>query len=300
MGIDANLARFLLSARARGVNFHRTATLGRLGLFLQPRLLRTILSEFQVVPDPKVMQELDVASTGYVEPFLRLLGAVEIVAIDASSYQGATLLHDMNQPVPGHLKNRFDALIDGGTLEHIFNFPVAIKNCMEMVNVGGHFLALTPTNNWPGHGFYQFSAELFFRVFSKENGFELERALICECRPNRRWFQAIDPMILGRRAFFTNHVSTHLLLQARKLDEVPLMQQSPMQSDYVMAWNANPLQNNGMRTRGSGFRRAIGRAVRRVEAALPKFKVAANTIRDHLKSRESRLGSHIFPRIHRP
>jgi hypothetical protein len=36
--------------------------------------------------------------------------------------------------------------------------------------------AVTPANNQMGHGFYQFSPELFFRVFSQENGYLL-RAL---------------------------------------------------------------------------------------------------------------------------
>ena len=70
-----------------------------------------------------------------------------------------------------HLKNKYTLVIDGGCLEHIFNFPVAIKNCMEMLQEGGHFIGITPANNLMGHGFYQFSPELYFRIFSKENGF---------------------------------------------------------------------------------------------------------------------------------
>ena len=65
----------------------------------------------------------------------------------------------MNTPIYGSLKNRFSALLDAGTIEHVFNFPQAIRNCMEMVKVGGHFIQVTVANNFIGHGFYQFSPE---------------------------------------------------------------------------------------------------------------------------------------------
>ena len=95
----------------------------------------------------------------------------DTISIDASAYENATMVHDMNLPVGDELKQKFSVVIDGGTLEHVFNFPTAIRNCMEMLKVGGHFFAHTMANNFMGHGFYQFSPELFYRVFSPENGF---------------------------------------------------------------------------------------------------------------------------------
>ena len=55
-------------------------------------------------------------------------------------------------------------VIDGGLLEHVFDFPTAIRNCMRMVRQGGHLILNLPVNNFPGHGFYRFSPELVFRV----------------------------------------------------------------------------------------------------------------------------------------
>jgi 2-polyprenyl-3-methyl-5-hydroxy-6-metoxy-1,4-benzoquinol methylase len=76
-----------------------------------------------------------------------------VSSIDASDYENATYVHDLNVPIPDHLKGQFDLVDDGGTLEHVFNFPVALRNCMEMVKVGGHLLLNVPTNNFVGHGF---------------------------------------------------------------------------------------------------------------------------------------------------
>ena len=84
-------------------------------------------------------------------------------------YESAKHLHDMNEGIPGDFKEKYTAVLDAGSLEHIFNFPVAIKNRMDMVNVSGHYLAITPANNFCGHGFYQFSPELYFSVLTREN-----------------------------------------------------------------------------------------------------------------------------------
>lgn len=107
--------------------------------------------------------------------------------MDASKYEGASVVQDLNQPVPDSLKERFDAIFDGGTLEHVFNIPAALKNCMEMTKVGGRFYMHTCANNLCGHGFYQFSPELFYRVFSEQNGFEVERMVIHPLGPYGQW-----------------------------------------------------------------------------------------------------------------
>lgn len=53
-------------------------------------------------------------------------------------------------------------MVDGGALEHTFNVPVALTSYMEMVRVGGRLILVSPANDHFGHGFYQFSAELFY------------------------------------------------------------------------------------------------------------------------------------------
>ena len=64
----------------------------------------------------------------------------ELAVIDASPYEGATIVHDLNTPVDTSLHERFDVVIDGGDLEHVFNIPVALANLMSMLTVGGTML----------------------------------------------------------------------------------------------------------------------------------------------------------------
>ena len=107
----------------------------------------------------------------YADDLFHGLGATTLDVMDVSGFEGANILHDLNQPVDTRLHNAYDCVFDGGALEHVFNFPLALKNCIEMVKVGGCFITITPANNWCGHGFYQFSPELFYRILSRENGF---------------------------------------------------------------------------------------------------------------------------------
>jgi hypothetical protein len=110
----------------------------------------------------------------FAEALFTLLGARQVSSVDASDYEQATHIHDFNQPLPTSLAKRFLVVHDGGTIEHVFNIAQAFKCCMEMVRVGGHFIQVNEANNYMGHGFWQFCPELVYRIFSQENGFQIE------------------------------------------------------------------------------------------------------------------------------
>jgi hypothetical protein len=259
MGIDRHFADFLLGARAGGADFRQTATLGRLNLFVDHRSLDAVFREHgEAVTDHEV-RAMRSASNGYAEGFLRRLGAQETISIDASRYEGAALVHDMNLPVGDELKQRFSAVIDGGTLEHVFNFPTAIRNCMEMLKVGGHFFSHTMANNFMGHGFYQFSPELFYRVFSPESGFRVHRIVLFESRIGRpRWYAAADPSEIGERVELINGRPTYLIVHAERVADVPIFARPPQQADYHALWSKNAPPRHG----AAGLRSRIHRWAR--------------------------------------
>jgi hypothetical protein len=236
MGFDSHCVKFLLAARASGVSFARTATLGRQGLHLSAAALDQALRLFGLPVPPEDLQRW--LAGGFAEPLLARLGADEVCSLDASAYEGATRVHDMNAPVPADLRERFEVVVDSGSLEHIFHVAQAVRSCMEMAAVGGHVLLLTPANNYMGHGFYQFSPELFFRVFAPEYGFQLERMLIYEGFHNAAWYKVADPAALGQRVQLLNSFHTTLLVQARKIAAVRDWPAWPQQSDYARQWQA--------------------------------------------------------------
>ena len=175
-------------------------------------------------------------SDGYAERFLAHLGARRTESIDCSDFECATVTHDMNTPISSEFAERYSAVFDGGSLEHIFNFPTAIRNCMEMVRVGGHYLAITPANNFFGHGFYQFSPELYFSVLSPENGFEIERMLAYEDRADAPWYAVRSPREVRGRVTLTNSEPVFLLVIARRTARKPIFEHTPQQSDYLARW----------------------------------------------------------------
>lgn len=234
MGLDVNGLRLLLLAKRLGANFKEAVTIGRQGMHLTPAQLQSELSRAKIsCKDAAALIE-----QGYCEPLLSLLGADDPQSIDFSGYENAKIIHDMNIPLPGELKGKFSVVIDAGTLEHVFNYPVALKNSMELLATGGFFISITPTNNFMGHGFYQISPELFFAAFKEANGFEIVKLLVREHYEDSQWYEVSKPKggIHGRITL-TNHTPTYLMCIARRLDAncVPFAS-NPQQSDYVDAW----------------------------------------------------------------
>jgi hypothetical protein len=237
MGLDINGVKFLLHSQRHGVSFARTAMIGRQSMLIGKEEFAELMREAGENEAAKRAGEFT-GEGAYAEPLLRFLGAEEIVSFDASDYESASVMHDFNEPIGDEYKARFSAVLDGGTLEHVFNYPQALMNCMEMLGVGGHFLAITPGNNYLGHGFYQFSPELFFRVFSDANGFELERMLVFEEIPNCDWYEITDPDAIRERVTLVNGAPSLLLIVARRTAIRPIFETAPQQSDYFAMWNA--------------------------------------------------------------
>lgn len=236
MGIDINSTRLLFHARDIGVSFHRTATIGRQGLYIAQKDLERILSANGVAAPQEASRHVMTAQKGFAEPLIELVGAATVESFDASDYERATHIVDMNRPIGAEFRGLYSAVIDAGTLEHVFNFPVAIANCMAMVSMGGHFLCLSPMNNFGGHGFYQFSLELYFRIFSAENGFEITKMYACEGTRGAQWYEVLDPARVGARMDFVNSVPTVFMMIARKVREVAPFAEPPQQSDYAAIW----------------------------------------------------------------
>jgi SAM-dependent methyltransferase len=235
MGLDLNSVQFLLRARKQGVCFGSVLTIGRLKLDVFPGKMRQLLQQHHL-PDEPFREEGNLG--GFAEEFFHCLGARTVQSLDASPYEGAALVHDLNQPIPNDWKERFDVVCDGGTLEHVFNFPVALRNCMELVKVQGYLFLDSPGNNWFGHGFYQFSPELFYQALSEENGYEVVDMIAHAAGPQARWYKVADPRILRSRVELISYTLIHLLVQARRKEVVELFRRMPQQSDYSTMWDA--------------------------------------------------------------
>ena len=245
MGIINENASFLCEAKQRGVSFGQVLTLGRQNVYLS----KTHADQLARTLGLDLARARSAAKQGYADDFIRqYLGATDVQALDYSDYEGAQIVHDMNLPLPAELEEKFDSLIDGGALEHIFNFPVALANCMRVVKTGGTIFLGAPANNQLGHGFYQFSPELFYRCLSEDTGFQVERLFAIEMKYMGGEFgargkpvSAIDPADVGARGMIANAHPLHLMIQARKTRHISdPFAKPPQQSDYSQAWQKLP------------------------------------------------------------
>ena len=282
MGVTASTAEFLIEARVSGVSFGRTATIGRQGLAVGPTRLWRMLGRYGCRPAAMDRRTFygRFRDEPWVDPLLETLGADSVTSIDASDYEGANMVHDLNRPIPDELEARFDVVVDAGSLEHIFNVPVALESYMRMVKPDGRVILVTPANNYFGHGFYQFSPELFFRCFSTENGFVVERMLAREhdselSRPiggiafpfesSGPRYEVADPAAVGCRVELQNRRPVTLFVQARRERESAPFVHPPQQSDYVATWeetNRAPREERApVETDGSVLRRTLARSL---------------------------------------
>ncbi len=231
MGLDINSVLFLLSARNQGVELGDVLMIGRQQLMVYPEKIKQLLLAAGISTD-----FFSSKLTGFSEPLFMALGARSVRSLDVSPFEGAEVLHDLNKPITNELKEKFDLVYDGGALEHVFNFPTALQNCMEMLRPGGRLFLDTITNNWCGHGFYQFSPELFYSALSEENGFVVEQMVAHAVGPYNRWLEVSNPREIRSRIELITWYPVNLKVRAKRTKVMPIFASPPHQSDYLPRW----------------------------------------------------------------
>ena len=192
--------------------------------------------------DLKIEKLID--SDGFCNSLFDFLELEKLDYMDVSKYEGANVIHDLNTHVPAYLHGKYDLVIDGGTIKHIFNVPSAFENVNKMLHVGGYFLAFNPCNNWVGHSFYQFGPELVWSYWHSVQGYDV---VYCKINSMRDWFSKdtihIEPPEARdmqrdkdlRRQTIGEGIKLLVYLVKKQYDEIQAT--SAQQSDYQHTWN---------------------------------------------------------------
>tara|TARA_Y100000389_G_scaffold197914_1_gene233449 strand:+ start:141 stop:596 length:456 start_codon:yes stop_codon:yes gene_type:complete len=64
---------------------------------------------------------------------MKLLGSSRSQCCDVSSYEKPDFILDLNYPVSKAYYNKFNNILDSGTLEHVFNIPQVLDNYTKML-----------------------------------------------------------------------------------------------------------------------------------------------------------------------
>lgn len=237
MGIDVWNLRFLAEARRQCGSFGEMLQIGRQELHIPEFAYGEADADLSGAGVTRTYRDIIGGDRWADQGLFPALGASHVSCLDASAYEGADFVQDLNDPIPQEWEGRFDTIFDGGSLEHIFNVPGVLANEMKLLKVGGRLLGAVPSNNWLGHGFYQFSPELPFRVFTSENGFRMVGAYLSEMTSDRSLYHVED---LARRAggeIGNTNTNTTLYYIAVKTAEVDPFRRWPQQGDYSRAWD---------------------------------------------------------------
>jgi SAM-dependent methyltransferase len=131
------------------------------------------------VSAPELAAKPEFAANRYLEDrtLFAYLG-VHAESLDASPYEGCDHVADLNAPEPpDHLRDRYDLVVDAGTLEHVFHLPNALRFCHALLKDGGRMIHMSPASNFVDHGFYMMSPTLFHDYYTA-NGWSVQQMRI--------------------------------------------------------------------------------------------------------------------------
>lgn len=219
MGVSAAGAAFLMSCLRNGANFERLCTLGQQHLHTRPddiRAAASLAGDARVAASVAAIPDPDLARFSTCGALWTAIGASAIDVLDASAFEGATVLADLNEPIPESLRARYSVVYDGGVTEHVLNAAQSIRNAAAMVEPGGHLISITPANGQNGHGMYQLSAEFYYRLLADSGEFDRVSVLLGVEGLRTRWYALEDPARLGHRVTFSTAGPADLYVLARK------------------------------------------------------------------------------------
>lgn len=144
-------------------------TLGRQDVTVSPAELRYVAARCKFslssTPDGDALSD---------DTLFRALGFEEVHSLDASGYEGARIIHDLNSPnPPPGTESRFDVVLDRGVSDIVFDLPACLACVARMVRVGGRIVHFLPSSNHVETG-YVMPSPRAFHAFYQANGFAIE------------------------------------------------------------------------------------------------------------------------------
>jgi hypothetical protein len=275
MGIDlTGLRALFMVKRLKLGDFSQTATLGRQEIFF----LESEFEKFAQSAALGIGYEPAFSFSNFQEPLLKALGAAEVTSFDASPYEGATAIQDFNKPLAPQFEKRFSMFLDFGSMEHVFNIPQVVRNVNALLRPGGLALIVTNADGDAGHGFYQFSPEFFYNVFSPRNGFADTAVFLADVGDPLVWLAVKSPEKLKGRNSIPRGQRLLAVVVTRKVADVSDV--SAQQSDYsTTAW-----QNQGYKhSQGIGPAR---RLMRRMFSMTPIAFIRLRQLRSHWRQQK--------------
>lgn len=220
MALTFHTFKYLEKLKNNNLDFGETLTIGRLNNLLKKEDYKQL--------------DIDISQDIYADNILKnYFNLSSLNALDYSSFEKADIIHDLNTPLNNY-KKQFDTILDFGTSEHVFNIVECFKNISNLCKINGHIIHCLPANNNCGHGFWQFSPELFFNIYDKKNGFDETEIFLINLFDKKNWYK-IRKQKLGERLELNSVEPLYLMVKTKKIGKN--LYQNINQSDYEQQWS---------------------------------------------------------------
>jgi hypothetical protein len=200
-------------------------TLGRLGNQIDKKKLKLL-----------GLESNDIFSKEYSDEILTdYFGANLVHSIDNSNFEAANIIFDMNKELKD-INKQYDTILDIGTSEHIFNINNNLANISKLCKSGGRIIQCLPANNQCGHGFWQFSPELFFSLYNESNGYQSTKLYLIDSHDDKNYWK-INKKLENERLELNSYTPLYIFVSTIK--KIENTSQKAQQSDYEYVWNKN-------------------------------------------------------------
>ncbi len=238
MGIDHAGLTQLVSLVPKLESKDKMLMLGRQKMHFSVQHLRNLANAELDKFSPGLSIETLTEKDDFAEPFLKELGVKEVESLDYSDFEGANIVHDLNEPLPEKYHGKYDVVYDGGTLEHVFDVKTSMTNAFNLLAPGGTFIGMSPGNNFFAHGFYQFSPDIVFSFWKRGCGCEVLECKFLPERPRDKPWTIEDPFDTKRRVRMRGKQvpqRCYLYYAVRKPTKT-VEKGSVLQGDYTHRW----------------------------------------------------------------
>jgi hypothetical protein len=180
--------------------------IGRQATYFTPNELIALLRSHGHAVDPAAM-EIDRTTINRQEghtgkelvtdrSIFHALGVGSVRALDVSAYEGAEIIHDLNEPLPPHLQNSADFIVDGSTLDNVFDPATCLRNFAGLLKVGGRLLTINAYTR--RQTAYTLCSPPWYFDYFVENGFVDCRVYVIVARRGRSNTFWLDPGYIAR------------------------------------------------------------------------------------------------------
>jgi hypothetical protein len=144
MGFGQLEVEFLLHEHRYQPFVGQALSIGKQAVAMKPESMIDLLKAYKIEPKTTSFK-LDkknwhnAPGSGWItdESFFASFAECKLFSADISDYEGADFIFDICSEVPPELIGRFDFLMDGGSLDNVWDPPQMLRNMTKMLKPGG-------------------------------------------------------------------------------------------------------------------------------------------------------------------